>query len=211
MKKTLIFLAIAVLSVVVVSYATSTKDKQLSVKQPPAVEKIQSIAPQLVNKVGFTDAEPNDIKNTSHVQSTPSVQELVGKVTNPFGIRDDVLDYIIKSIPADNKGAIISAIKRAQIDQQEMFVKDPDKLNKLEDKGSASIMCLNTYIDDDIKTDDFIHGYDALMRNTPERKALQEEIENKLGGHVISSNFGFRYEAQDSYKSLCDRYIKEGV
>ena len=107
-------------------------------------------------------------------------------------------------------GAIISAIKLAQRDQQALFISDTVELNKIVDKSSAAIGCVHYYLGGGIKSHDFIMGYVKVQRDTTIRKLKEEEIEDKLSGHVISDNYGFWYTADDTYESICARFIKQG-
>jgi hypothetical protein len=210
MKKKIILVSGVVIAMIIISCA-SIKSKKASSPQNSEVSKLEKIAPQLVRSSPYANIVANvgrvKTSNQNPIESN-SHHDLVGTITNKFGIRDDILDYIFTTIPKGNTGALVSAIKIAQNDQQEMFVKDSDKLNKLEDKGAAAVWCLGTYLDGN-SLEDFVHGYDKLMRNTPERKALQESIENKLGGHVISVNFGFKNDTWEPAESICSKFINQ--
>ena len=212
-KKVKIITLVSIVTVTIVSLACASmnnKTNELSSNQvtKQSILKWQLKAPQLFNNVGFNSLIESNVVEISTVSKYQ--QQLVGATTNPFGIRDDMLSYILTNIPESNVAAIISAIKMVQFNQQEYYTNNVDELNKIVDKEMAALACLSTYLGGGITGADFIEGYNKVQRNTPMRKNKEEEIENQLGGRVISGNFGFWYTANDSYESICARFIKQG-
>lgn len=69
--------------------------------------------PQVFNNSGYNNLiESNGILNK--LKNNPkSLQKLQGKITNEFGIRDDILEYIL-SLNLNNEFVNIAAIKYAQ-------------------------------------------------------------------------------------------------
>ena len=206
--KVISLIMVAIVGGVMIACANFGSNKPSGIqvtKQSTAKWKAQS--PSLFANAGYSKLiESNTWLNKKHSEAQ---DELSGKVSNPFGIRDDMLEYILTNIPESNVGAIISAIKMVQLDQQEYFIEDVTELNKVVDKEMAAVDCLSTFLGGGVTGEDFLEGYNKVQRNTPLRKAKEEEIEKKLGGHVLSGNFGFWYTTNDSYESICARYIKE--
>ncbi len=155
-------------------------------------------APQLFANAGYGLVESN---TTTNQNISESQAELIGVITNPFGIRDDVLDYTLTKIPESNIRARVSAIKMAYFYQKEIGVTDDKELNDLDNKAAAGIYCISLSIQD---SDSYIKGYDKLIRNTPARLAEQRRIEHLLNGHVISADFGI-----DTYdfKKQCNYFL----
>ncbi|MCE2706522.1 MAG: hypothetical protein LW807_05540 [Proteobacteria bacterium] len=144
------------------------------------------------------------VESSVNVNVSESQNALVGKVTNPFGIRDDILDYIIINIPESNERARLASVKLAILNQNEIFISNFEQLNSFENQASAAITCLNLPIKDSYK---FIKGYDELLRNTPDRLSEQNRIEYLLNGRVISPNFGDKCNQLLTTKDQCDCFI----
>jgi hypothetical protein len=113
--------------------------------------------------------------------------ELSSAATNPFGVRDDVLEYVFTFINESNYQGRLAAIKRAKLDQSEIGITDSAVLNAIENQASAAVYCLNLPL---LDSKEFILGYDALLRNTSKRLQEQDRIEHILSGYVISPDFG---------------------
>lgn len=156
--------------------------------------------PQLANNVGYTKL----VESVPAYQAkTASEQELIGKVTNQFGIRDDVLKLILTSIPESNVQATIAAIKMVQYDQQQIGVTDDKEMNLLSNKALAANYCINLPM---LEQHEFINKYADMIRDTPARQAEQQRIEGLLANHVISADFGI--QSYDS-KEQCDHFLGE--
>ncbi len=154
--------------------------------------------PQLTNNVGYSRL----IESVPAYQAkTASEQELIGKVTNQFGIRDDVLKLILTSIPESNVQATIAAIKMAQYDQAEIGITDDKEMNLIANKASAASSCMNIPMMDGWR---FVQAYDKIIRDTPARQAEQDRIEHLLNNLVISPDFGI--QSYDS-KEQCDHFL----
>lgn len=154
--------------------------------------------PQLTNNVGYSKLAESV---PPYQSKTATQQELIGKVTNQFGIRDDVLKLILTSIPESNVQATIAAIKMAQYYQAEIGVTDDKEMNLIANKASAASSCMNIPMMDGWK---FIQSYDKIIRDTPARQAEQDRIEHLLSNHVISADYGIQ-----SYdpKEQCDHFL----
>jgi hypothetical protein len=155
--------------------------------------------PQLSNNAGYgklAESVP------AYQAKTASQQELVGKVSNEFGIRDDVLKLILNTIPESNVRATIAAIKLAQYNQAEIGLNNDMEINVIENKASAAISCMNDQVIFQNKR--FFDNYNKLLRDTPARQAEQDRIERLLSNHVISNDYGIQ-----SYdlKEQCDHFL----
>ena len=159
--------------------------------------KLQSNIPNTISQ--WHTKYPSVFNNPSYLklinQSSPKIYEsqaeLIGISTNPFRIRDDILEYILTNIPKDNYQGRVAAIKRVMLDQSEIGISDSKMLNAIENKASAAIYCLNLPLSESKK---FIKGYDGLLRNTFQRLEEQNRIEHLLSGYVISPDFGIESE-----------------
>ena len=144
------------------------------------------------------------VESSVNVNVSESQNALVGKVTNPFGIRDDILDYIIINIPESNERARLASVKLAQYYSSMINNTNIINVNLLANSASASITCSNLTIGDSYK---FGQGLDKLLRNTPDRLSEQNRIEHLLNGCIISPNFGDKCNQLLTTKDQCDCFI----
>ena len=158
--------------------------------------------PQLANNVGYSKLAESV---PAYQAKTASEQELIGKVTNQFGIRDDVLKLILNTIPESNVQATIAAIKMVQYDQTEIGITDDKEMNLIANKAAAASSCLSQNIS---MMDRYNLGqaYDKIIRDTPARKAEQERIEHLLNNHVTSADFGIQ---SYDFKEQCNHFLGE--
>ena len=154
--------------------------------------------PQLSNNAGYGKLAASV---PAYQAKTASQLELIGKVSNEFGIRDDVLKLILNTIPESNVRATIAAIKMVQYDQQQIGVTDDKEMNLIANKALAASYCLDIPMMDRYN---FGQAYDKIIRDTPARKAEQNRIEHLLSNHVISADYGIQsYDA----KEQCDHFL----
>ena len=155
--------------------------------------------PQLTNNVGYSRL----IESVPAYQAkTASEQDLIGKVTNQFGIRDDVLKLILTSIPESDTGSTIAAIKMAQYNQAEIGLTNDMEINSIENKASAAVSCTSDQMI--FQNSKFFDSYNQLLRDTPARQAEQDRIEHLLNNHVISNDYGI--QSYDK-KEQCDHLL----
>lgn len=165
-----------------------------------STEKWKQKAPKLFsNNIGYNKLMVSNNIGASKL-SEPKI-DLVGTITNPFGIRDDILDYILNTIPESNIRATVSIIKMAYYHQQMVGVTDDKQLNSIANKSMAAIYCANLPISISAK---FIDGYDKLIRDTSARNLEWNRIEHQLNNHIISHDFGV--DSYD-YKEQCDTFL----
>ena len=155
--------------------------------------------PQLTNNIGYSRL----IESVPAYQAkTASEQDLIGKVTNQFGIRDDVLKLILTSIPESDTGSTIAAIKMAQYNQAEIGLTNDMEINSIENKASAAVSCMSDQMI--FQNSKFFDSYNQLLRDTPARQAEQDRIEHLLNNHVISNDYGI--QSYDK-KEQCDHLL----
>lgn len=192
-------IGIVVVGSVVIACANLGDDTKNGVHvTPQSTAKWKTKAPEIFNNAGYSKLVETT-KTDANISKSQAA--LIGTVTNPFGIRDDILDYILVSIPESNIRARIAEIKLAQLEQSELGVNDDKMLNMIENKTMAAVYCAHLPIQDSAK---FVKGYDKLLRNTTARQVEQDRIEHLLNGHVISADFGI--DTYD-YKKQCDYFL----
>ncbi|MCC2624832.1 MAG: hypothetical protein K0R14_705 [Burkholderiales bacterium] len=72
-----------------------------------------------------------------------SQKPLVGKVTNQFGLRDDILKNIVESVPNINASALYHAIRYAQYSQAMYLSNDKDEASQNMQDMMYAISCLS--------------------------------------------------------------------
>ena len=170
--------------VVIVIVAIEHKNKSASNVNvtTESIAKWKEKAPQLFgnefNKVIVSGAISN--KHTATSQD-----DLAGIITNPLGIRDDILDYIISVAPKDNLLASRAIIRIAQINQQIYYgnVTQKEAL-KLMNHVFLTEICLSQYLQEH-QEDIIINEIDKLMRNTKSRDKHMWQIDTDVFGWQI--------------------------
>ncbi len=151
----------------------------------------------------YTNAGYQKLEQTAPHKANFSEDELTSKITNQFGIRDDILNLILNTFPESETQSTIAAIKMAQYFQAQIGVNDPDKVNFLANKAAAALSCVNLPM---LKEHQFIKDFDMLLRNTPARLAEEERIEHLLNGRIISNDYGIN---TSSHTERCNHLLGE--
>lgn len=195
MKKILIALGV----VVVVGGSYYLLDDESPAK-PESIKQWERKYPRLVNNVGFGKIEEPE----SFYTAKPAAEkDLIGKVTNEFGIRDEVLQLILTTIPESDVQSTIAMIKMVQYDQQQIGVTDDKEMNLIANKAAAASSCIDIPMMDRSKFGD---SYDELIRDTPARKYEWNRIEMLLNHHVISPDYGIN---SYDFKEQCAYFLGE--
>lgn len=140
--------------------------------------------PQVFNNSGYNNLiESNGILNK--LKNNPkSLQKLQGKITNEFGIRDDILEYIL-SLNLNTQANY--AIIQSTVNYNKIYylAKSPKEANDFANKQSLAITCSSM-----ITPDWLIIGrkIDKMMRDTKARNNRMWWVDNNyLGYHVIGT------------------------
>jgi hypothetical protein len=98
-----------------------------------------------------------------------SQNPLIGNITNELGIRDDILEYIIKTVPQNKPLALKAALQIAQ-NNQIIYYGDitQQEAISLENNNYLVGWCLLQYLGDKPNLD-LSRGMENLLRNTKER------------------------------------------
>lgn len=127
-------------------------------------------APRLFNNVGYADL----VESAPRAKDMPeSWIELRGTITNPFGIRDDLLEYILANVPESNVRDTRALIKMVQYDQ-EIYYTNPSESDALLIASRADLA--NTCFSGDIHK---LLEIDKLYRNTDARNKHMWAIDRK--------------------------------
>lgn len=173
---------------------------KLLAETPPIKTQWTKKYPQLANNIGFAKLVES---NPTVIKHSDKIKDLIGPVSNEFGIRDEVLTLILQTIPESDVRSTIAAIKMIQFYQAQVGVTNDKEMNKLANKASAASSCINIPMMDRYN---FGQSYDKIIRDTSDRQDEQDRIEHLLSGHVISADYGIQ-----SYdpKEQCDHFLGE--
>lgn len=176
--KNLKFLIVIGLLVIVISVAYLKLNNAYNIQKDISDNKIhltnwKDKAPQLFTNSGYSKLMTSMPTNNRLAES---VAKLEGKITNPFGVRDDILEFILKNVPNDDPRIMKASIEKAQLNQSIYYddISAKDAL-KLANKDSLLTTCLRIYT----TNYSIENGIDKLMRNTKARNAHMWEVDRK--------------------------------
>ena len=171
--------------IVIIACATTQKDAKSSENQvtQKSIAQWHTKALGLFNNVGF-----GKLMESAMVESIPlNNNQSIGKVTNPYGIRDDVLEFIIKTIPADNESAIYAAIRMMQYDVLIYRAKTDDEAVEYANQQAIPIHCLVSNLGG-VNTSRLVDRIDEMDNITAESKKMAEVIRKKLAWKIIGTD-----------------------
>ncbi len=146
-KNVLIGMVIASLFVVGCAVVKCNESVTPQEQSAQALTKWHNKNPQLFSNVGYIQQLEESAPKLAKLSE--SLEELRGVSTNPFGIRDDILQYIFTSIPESNESATKAAIKLMQY-LQEIYYGDhtESEIMLVHQREGLAIGCLMDYTDD---------------------------------------------------------------
>jgi len=195
--KIITVIIIGIVGVVAISCANlNDKPKEVVGVTNQSILQWKSKSPQLFNNVGYGKLIESNI---AIVNRNIKLQEDIGKVTNPFGIRDDVLDFIIKYFP-DNESAIYAAISNEQYDLLIYRSKTDKEAINYANQGAISIWCLGRAIGIN-NVDKYSDELERVQNNTKNGKEMNKVITQKLGWKI----FGFGHKTNQELDAICDK------
>jgi hypothetical protein len=128
-----------------------------------------------------------------------SMAALIGPINNPYGIRDDILEMILATIPTSQTQMLTAAIKIAYYENQLVYARDNSTRRDYLAKWALAETCLGYFENSDELTinHNFNRQLAELMRNSPSRREYLNQLEQtKLAWQVISSGHGSSSEEQ---------------
>ena len=127
------------------------------------------------------------------------LKELEGHINKEYGIREDILRFIEREIPAENEKAKYAAIRYAQASNIIYYHASQTEVIKTANKKIIALNCLaNCYEDDEwLKIS---RGISQLMHNTPLRDQHMWEIDKKFFGWKVVGNG----VSTNKLKEICD-------
>lgn len=182
-KLVVILISILITTLVILFVMSRNQGHDLSQKNSQWQQKY----PKLLNNAGYAKLiSGNSMYKQKRDESEISLE---GRITNAFGVRDDILDYILKTVPSNNESAIRAAIKLAQEDQLIYYgdISESEAL-RLDSNENLIETCLATYLPNNNQGLQLMSKMDKLMRNTKLRDKHMWDIDRKyFGWRVLSS------------------------
>lgn len=193
-KKTAIF-GIAIVSIILIACATfGASDNKNNTKNINSTIWKNKV-PELFNNVGYSKLfESNNVNN----KLLSGTNQDIGKVTNPFGIRDDVLEFIINYFP-NNESAVYAAIRMEQTDVSIYYAETDKEAVQISNNGEVSIWCLANNVGF-TKAEEYIGNKDKMSLATLEGKKIGAEVRKKLGWKILGNHL-----SKEQMNAICDR------
>lgn len=176
MNKFIKFLLLGVIVCIAICLGFSVKKSNSIPKSEAAWEEKYPAVFKTAGNMSIKLSTSNIVPN-QNMAIPESMAKLEGTITNKFGIRDDILEYIINTVPKDNRLVIKAALKMAKIRQTIYYENiSTDDAVKLADNDSLLTACLRIYtgnygIDD---------GIDKRMRDNKDRDSHMWIIDRKF-------------------------------
>lgn len=180
--KILTSIIVVAISATVIISTTSRSDNTRQSEEEVFPQQIERIASK--NFSQKLDNKPT-IQEWDHQPINPniSMEELAGPINKEYNIREDILRYIEKEIPANNVIAKEAAIKYAQAEQFIYYKASQKEAIKTVSRQIIALKCLRYSIHTN-EPKMVTRNIDKLMRNTPER--------DKHMWHIDETYFGWK-------------------
>lgn len=183
MKKLIMIVMLMVLAYIAYKYFYANNE---NIVIPHSEKEWSNKYPQIFANAGYnklatlgTVEEESEIKTIKELTLT---EKVIGPISNKFGIGDDMLAYIMKTIPASNESAVYAAIRLAQLNQTLILSETQEEALINVKKMDVSVHCLDKSLD---YTNPFIKNAGKLMTNTPDRKKQDQKISSFLAWQMI--------------------------
>lgn len=194
--KILIGIIIATVSTTVIMSTVSKSENTSQNEEESFPKHIEEVATKL-----FAQKKTDKLSTPESNQSTNpkvSLEELAGHINKEYGIREDILRYIEKEIPADNEKAKKAAITLAQKMQFIYYKATQDEALEAAKIQSRALECLSHLLPQtwlDISRD-----MEKLMRNTPERDNHMWDIDQRYFSWKV---LGTGISSTEQMKEIC--------
>ena len=193
MKKSLKYFIVFLILALIVFFIKNTIHQKLDKGVSIDNHKWETKFPKVFNNSGYSKLIESKEILEQFKNNPESLQELQGKITNEFGIRDDILEYILSLNLDENSSKAL--IKMSQYDNAMYYLSKNDKeANIWANKGALAMRCVFYFLNDK-KSIKLIRETDLMMRNTKERNKYMWWIDtNYLGYHVIGTGLSMPEE-----------------
>lgn len=171
-------------AIVVVCSTIESKSKQ-SNSEPQTVAQWQQKYPAVFANAGYQSLIESNTQLEALQHLPESQQELIGVITNPFGIRDDILDYILINIPESDSHGLKALLFYTKY-TQEVYYSNLSQESLIMRSNDSTLMaaCLDEYYGVD-KGIELTKGVNTLMRDTKSRNQHLDQIDQKVFGWSV--------------------------
>lgn len=171
-------ITIIVVAIVVTAYKGFDFYKDYKTMHIPQI-KWSTQATQLFQNEGYTKLHKIKASQIKAQALPPHLEKLQGNINNPFGIRDDILDFIVKNVPSNNEKLMRASIEFAQI-EQDIYYGNPSKQDAINLAGSELLLatCISQYTNN-YGSNDLTSRIGGMMRDTKERDQHMWDIDRK--------------------------------
>lgn len=193
MKKSIIAITLVVIAASLAYCSTSRLNNQSSTANSPSdLNAPYSSTTIDLSKINWLQRYPqlksipanSQTAMIDKLRTSESISALIGSIDNPYGVRNDILDAIMKIVPESNTKMLQAAIKEAYYDNLSIYSKsDEDKLFYVT-KSSLAMHCLMSadFTNDHnlVKSHKINKSIDNKMRDTNARAERLHQIETTV-------------------------------
>ncbi len=167
--------------------------------EPTSTQQWQKKYPQVFSKVGYSKLIESQGKLSQYQNIPESTQELIGTITNQFGIRDDVLSFTFNYFQG-NESATIVAIKLAQIMTNLYLTNNQKDARNYYDQMFVAGWCLwhVLTVQDKIR---YTRTVEKYISDTPARKEQSDKVDGLLSGGI----YGYGNRTNADLKNICNK------
>jgi hypothetical protein len=189
----LAFIMIAVTTII----AFAAKDQPVTVEtesepEPDFPQHIEDIA-----QTHFNNSE--NVDNAMQILPEEKLRELEGHINKEYGIREDVLRFIEKEIPAENEKAKHAAIRYAETMNFIYYHANQKEALEAMSKEYLALRCLSLFLNDFYIQ--FTKNIESIMRNTTERDEHMWDIDKRFFGWKVIKGHGLSDKKE---KEVCE-------
>ncbi|MBX9866713.1 MAG: hypothetical protein K2Y14_07330 [Burkholderiales bacterium] len=153
--------------------------------EPSSTQQWQKKYPQIFSNVGYSKLIESQGKLSQYQNKSESTQELIGTITNQFGIRDDILNFTLNYFQS-NESATYAAIRFLQNDMNVFMATNVDTAVLYQNKNTLYIHCLMNIIDV-YTANKYVNKIEYLKTNTPARMLQENKIKTYLNLKILGN------------------------
>ena len=184
---------IAVAALVVIACANVSN----SPNEPSLNQQWQHKSPQVFSNGGYSKLIASQGKSYQYQKESKSTEQLVGKITNPFGIRDDILTYTLDYFKG-NESATIVAIKLAQSMTNLYLASNQKDARSYYDQMFVAGWCL-WHVSTAQSKIEYTRTVEKYTNDTPARKEQSDKVDRLLSGGI----YGYGNRTDNDLKNTC--------
>lgn len=178
MNKFIKFLLLGVIVCIAICLGFSVKKSNSIPKSEAAWEEKYPAVFKTAGNMSIKLSTSNIVPN-QNMAIPESMAKLEGTITNKFGIRDDILEYIINTVPKDNPKLLEAVIRDANYTNMSYYAATDDERLLISKKWALAGICVTLFS----KGNEYIEisrHIDGMMRDTTERDKYMWDSDRRL-------------------------------